>query len=89
MKLLGGLTVLMEMDRDVSYSEVEHALKAEGLPSDSYLINRQTLGNSTQLTISIHVPVSAITEAGVPPLYAGETLKLMAAAISRVEAAEQ
>ncbi len=85
MKLTGGLIIVVEADRDVSYHEVEDALKLEGFLSD-YLINRSATPGRTQLTISVHVPMSAITAEGVPALEAAQTLRSVANAISAVDA---
>ncbi|MCA1704483.1 MAG: hypothetical protein ABR608_14970 [Pseudonocardiaceae bacterium] len=87
MNLVGGLTIVVEADRDVSYSEVEDALKVEGFLSD-YLINRSTTPGRTQLTISVHVPMSAITADGVPVLEAVGTLRAVANAISAIDVSQ-
>jgi hypothetical protein len=50
--LVGGLTIVVEADQDVSYTEVEDALKVEGFLSD-YMINRSATPGRTQLTISV------------------------------------
>jgi hypothetical protein len=84
-RLVGGLTIVVEADRDVSYTEVEDALKVEGFLSD-YMINRSATPGRTQLTISVHVPVSAITADGVPALEAARTLRSVADAISAFDA---
>ncbi len=83
--LVGGLTIVVEADRDVSYTEVEDALKVEGFLSD-YMINRSATPGRTQLMISVHVPMSAITADGVPALEAARTLRSVADAISAFDA---
>jgi hypothetical protein len=55
--LRGGLTVCLEVDRQVTYAEVEDALNREGFVSPtSYLINLIALPESTQLTVRMTSP---------------------------------
>lgn len=82
--LVGGLTIVVETDREVSYTDVEDALKVEGFLS-GYMINRSATPGRTQLAISVHVPMSMITADGVPVLEAAQTLRSVADAISAID----
>ncbi len=82
--MTGGLTVVVEADRDISYAEVESALNAEAW-LESYLINRVAAPGHTRLTISVHVPTSAITAEGVPCLDAVQTLRSVADVLAAID----
>lgn len=76
---VGGLTVVVKIDRGVTYEEAEKALQRRGFRS--YNINRSEISGQTQLTLSVHVPVDEITASGVPPMNAVKTLRDMADAL--------
>jgi hypothetical protein len=83
----GGLTVVLDLDREATYTEVENALNGEGfLSRTSYLINLSSTPGRTQLTISVHTPTEAITAAGVPKLPAVQVMRALADALDTVEA---
>ncbi len=71
------MTVVVEADRRLSYTEVEAAVNAEGWLSD-YLINLRELSGRSRLTLQVNVPTSAITAEGVPRLDAVPTLESVA-----------
>jgi hypothetical protein len=77
---VGGLTVVVKVDRAVTYAEVEKALQRRGFRS--YHINRSETSGQTQLALSVHVPVDEITTSGVPPMNAVKTLRDMADALA-------
>jgi len=80
--LVGGLTVCLEVDRQVTYTEVEDALNREGfVSSTSYLINLLALPESTRLTVSVHIPMEAITADGVPKMPAVQVMRSLASAM--------
>lgn len=83
----GGLTVVLDLDREVTYTEVENALNGEGfLSRTSYLINLGATPGRTRLTISVHTPTETITAAGVPELPAVQVMRALADALETVEA---
>lgn len=87
LNLTGGLTVVLELDREVTYTEVESALNGEGFVSrTSYLINLNSMPGRTRLTVSVHTPTEAITAAGVPELPAVQVMRSLADALANVEA---
>jgi len=82
----GGFAIVIQVDKDVSYSQVESALQSEAF-LDGYLINRTSLGPAqTELTISIHIPVGMITADGVPPFEAITALRSLANALETLDA---
>jgi len=83
--LPGGVVVVVEADRVVTYAAVESALQAEGILSD-YLIDRSEHNGGTELTISVHLPASQITADGVPDFPAVQTLQQLTNALRAVEA---
>lgn len=83
----GGLTVVLDLDREATYTEVENALNGEGfLSGTSYLINLSPTPGRTRLTINVHTPTEAITAAGVPELPAVQVMRALADALETVEA---
>jgi hypothetical protein len=83
----GGFGVVLHIDRDVSYGQVESALQSEAF-LDGYLIDRANLvPEQTQLHISIHIPIGMITASGVPPLEAITALRSLASALETLDAA--
>lgn len=84
---IGGLAVVVNLDREVTYTEVENALNGEGFVSGtSYLINLSPTPGRTQLTISVHTPTESITAAGVPQLPAVQVMRALANALATIEA---
>jgi hypothetical protein len=85
-RFTGGLSLVVEMDGNVSYSRVEDALNSQAI-MDGYLINRAERSGSTQFTISVHVPTRTITGDGVPPMEAISTLRAVANALAEIDQA--
>lgn len=82
--LYGGLGLIFEADRDVSYAAVEHALHEEAF-LDGYLINRTATSDGTRVQISVHTPTTLISADGVPKLDAVQTLRAMANVIEKLD----
>jgi hypothetical protein len=89
LNFIGGLTVVIEAGRDVSYSEVESAFNDEAFLAGYRIDRGERPGGGTLLTISVHVSASAITADGVPPLGAVRTLRAVADALSKIDAPTQ
>lgn len=84
--LTGGLVIVLGLDREATYTEVENALNGEGFVSrTSYLINLASTPGRTHLTISVHTPSEAITAAGVPQLPAVQVMRALANALATLE----
>lgn len=84
--LTGGLAVTLDLDREVTYTEVENSLNGAGfLSRTSYLINLSPTPGRTRLTISVHTPTEAITAAGVPELPAVQVMRALADALETLE----
>ena len=86
--LPGGLTVVVDIDRRVDYAAIERAVNDQGW-TESYLINRSVVADQTRVAISLHVPTSAITEAGIPRLDAIRTLRSLVEILEAVEQDDQ
>lgn len=84
MKFTGGLGVIVEVDRNVSYAEIESALNGQAV-LEGYSIDRTEIGAATRIHISVHVPTRRITAEGVPPLPAVGTLRAVADALDEIE----
>ena len=79
--LTGNLTIVVDVDRDISEAEVEDALMREAFLTDN-LVRREVTATGTQLVIQLNVPMAAITGKGVPYLDAESTLRCLADAIA-------
>lgn len=87
LNLTGGLIVVLDLDREVTYTEVEDALNGAGfLSRTNYLINLSPTPGRTRLTVSVHTPTEAITAGGVPELPAVQVMRALADALETVEA---
>jgi len=85
--LTGGLSVVLDLDRETTYTEVESALNREGFVSGtSYLINLTNMPGRSRLQISLHVPMEAITAEGVPKMPAVQVMRSLANALETIEA---
>ncbi len=80
----GGLTFTVEIDGNVPYARFEDALHSHGFLTD-YLIDRQIVAGRTRAQISLHVPMTAITAAGVPAFPAVQVLRAAAEALAEIE----
>lgn len=83
---MGGLSLTLVSDKNVSYSQVEAALNGQAI-MDGYLINRSERSDATEITISVNVPARTITGDGVPPQEAISTLRALADALAEIDQA--
>jgi len=82
--VIGAVSVLVRLDRDVTYGKIEDALHQQGFLS-GYLINRTTTPQGTEVSITLSVPVEWITAEGVPPMDAVQVLRCMADALEGLD----
>lgn len=82
----GSLSVMINVDREVSYAEAEEALANQGFRNCH--INRLITGSgSTELLLSAHLPRENVTADVVVKVPAADALRRMAAAVEELELA--
>jgi hypothetical protein len=82
----GSAGVLIEVDRDLTYTEVEAALQGQGsVPLVRWVIDLTPLGDRTRVHINAHLRVEAITADGVPTVPALPVLQALTAALAALD----
>jgi len=85
---MGAAGVVLTSDRGVSYSTIANALHEQGF-LDGYLIHIRPARDQLMISIQVSVPVSWITETGVPELPAEQVLRSLTEAIEQISRATE
>jgi hypothetical protein len=87
LKLVGGVTVVLDLDRSTSRAEVEDVLVLEGFVGGaSPVIHVTPYGDRTQLTIGIPAPMTELSGRAELDMPAAGVLESLASALRQIAA---